>query len=86
MMNLQELNQNEMTAINGGGLLDNLGLGNLGLGGLLGSNGGTNQGGLTASIGLGSLLSLSNTSNGSTTELTLGKGLSLNLESLFNSF
>ena len=77
-MNFQELNQNEMTEINGGGLLDGLlGSGN--------SNGGS-QGGLTAILGLNSLFSFSTKSaNGSTTAFTLGKGLSLNLGSIFNS-
>lgn len=80
-MNFQELNQNEMTQINGGGLFDSLGLGSL-----LGNNGGASQGGLTGGLGLGSLLSLSNTSaDGSKTELTLGKGIVLNLGSIFSS-
>lgn len=83
-MNLQELSQNEMTEINGGGLLDNLGLGSL-LN--LGGSSGTNQGGLGGIVGLGSLLSLSNTSaDGTSTEVSVGKGLSLNLSGLFNSF
>jgi len=79
-MKLQELNQNEMTEINGGGLL--------GLGSLLGGNSSASgsQGGLTGGLGLGSLLSLSNESqDGTKTSLSIGNGISLNLGSLFNS-
>jgi len=83
-MNLQELNQNEMTAINGGGLLDgtNLIQGNLigpvTIGNVL-SLSVNSQSGVTALLATGSLTSLT---GGLTNGLNLGgllNGLNLSL-------
>lgn len=78
-MNFQELNQNEMSEINGGGLLD---------GGLLGGGTSGNMlGGLTSGLGLNNLLSISNesTSTGANkTSVTIGNGLGLNLGGILN--
>ncbi|WP_442589842.1 hypothetical protein ACSBL2_01145 [Pedobacter sp. AW31-3R] len=74
-MNLQELNQNEMTEINGGGLF--------------GNSDSASQGGLTGSLGIGNLLSFSNeTTDGdesSSSSFSLGNGINLDLGGIFNS-
>ena len=78
-MNFQELNQNEMAEINGGGLLD---------GGLLGGGTSGNMlGGLTSVLGINNLLSISNESTstgGNKTSITVGNGLGLNLGGILN--
>lgn len=74
-MKLQELNQNEMTEINGGGLF--------------GNSDSASQGGLTGALNIGNLLSFSNeTQDGdesSKSSFSLGNGIGLNLGGIFNS-
>ncbi|TDQ09303.1 hypothetical protein [Pedobacter metabolipauper] len=74
-MKLQELNQNEMTQINGGGLF--------------GSNDSQSSNSLTGSIGIGSLLSFSTeTQDGderSKSSFSVGNGIGLDLGGLFNN-
>ena len=71
-MKLQELNQNEMTEINGGGLF--------------GNSDSASQGGLTGSLGIGNLLSFSNeTEDGDKSSFSLGNGIGLDLGGIFNS-
>jgi hypothetical protein len=74
-MKLQELNQNEMTEINGGGLF--------------GNNNSSNSGGLLGNIGIGNLLSFSTSSQdgdeSSSSSFSLGNGINLDLGGIFNS-
>ncbi|MDO7743990.1 MAG: hypothetical protein MUP99_09460, partial [Pedobacter sp.] len=67
-MKLQELNQNEMTEINGGGLF--------------GNSDSASQGGLNGALSIGNLLSFSNeTQDGdesSKSSFSLGNGIGLN--------
>lgn len=82
-MKTQELTQQELVEINGGGLL---GLNILGLGasgsGITSSN---TQGGLGTGLSIGNLLTFHNTSqSGTTTSLSLGNNIGLNLQGLIN--
>ncbi|EDM37715.1 hypothetical protein PBAL39_14859 [Pedobacter sp. BAL39] len=74
-MKFQELNQNEMTEINGGGLF--------------GNSDSSNSGGLLGNIGIGNLLSFSTTSQdgdeSTSSSFSLGNGISLDLGGVFNS-
>lgn len=74
-MKLQELNHNEMTEINGGGLF--------------GNSDSSNSGSLLGSLGIGNLLSFSTeTTDGDETtksSFSLGNGINLDLGGLFES-
>ncbi|TDO24456.1 hypothetical protein [Pedobacter duraquae] len=74
-MNFQELNQNEMTEINGGGLF--------------GNNDSSSTGGLLGNIGIGNLLSFSSSTQdgdeSSSSSFSVGNGINLDLGGLFNS-
>jgi hypothetical protein len=74
-MKLQELNREELNAINGGGLF--------------GNNDSSNSGGLMGSIGIGNLLSFSShTKDGDEEQMSsfsLGNGINLDLGGMFDS-
>ena len=74
-MKLQELNQEELNAINGGGLF--------------GNSDSSNSGGLLGSIGIGNLLSFSSYSKDGDEEqassFSLGNGINLDLGGMFDS-
>ena len=80
-MKLQELNNQELKEINGGGLLSGL------LGGS--NNGSATENGLLANLSIGSLLSFSSMSQdgdeSSSTSLSLGEGIGLDLGSMLRS-
>ena len=74
-MKLQELNQEELNAINGGGLFD--------------SNDSSTKGGLLGNLGIGNLLSFESYSKDgdkeSYTSTSIGNGINLDLGGVFNS-
>jgi len=74
-MKLQELNQEELNAINGGGLFD--------------SNDSASNSGILGSIGIGNLLSFQSASQdgdeASASSTSIGNGINLNLGGIFNS-
>ncbi|MES2829713.1 MAG: hypothetical protein V4687_16265 [Bacteroidota bacterium] len=74
-MKLQELNQEELNAINGGGLFD--------------SSDSSSNGGILGAIGIGNLLSTESYSKDGDEEswssTSLGNGINLDLGGLFNS-
>lgn len=74
-MKFQELNQNETTEVNGGGLF--------------GNSDSSNSGGLLGNIGIGNLLSFSTSSQdgdeSSSSSFSLGNGINLDLGGVFNS-
>ncbi|MEN0094033.1 MAG: hypothetical protein AAGB30_01540 [Pedobacter sp.] len=74
-MKMQELNLNEMRAINGGGLF--------------GNNDSSNSGGLLGSIGIGNLLSYENSSQDGDESThssgSIGNGINLDLGGIFHN-
>jgi hypothetical protein len=84
IMKMQDLNEQELMEINGGGLLNILGLNLGGLGGNSGTGG--SQSGLSGGLNIGSLLSITNTNqSGSSTSISLGNNIGLSLQQLTNS-
>lgn len=74
-MKLQELNQEELNAINGGGLFDN--------------SDSSSNGGILGNVGIGNLLSTQSYSKDgdeeSSSSTSIGNGINLDLGGVFNS-